>query len=128
MDNISEGEELSDSQKQVLKKGLTFLEKILRGKDYVDKLTLGEDCVEATRSYGMALKALRKLREDKEVKKGDPSIFMSYKNSIGNIINEQKKLGKDSVEEIQDIRKFFRVLRKIAWENTERSTEQVYFL
>lgn len=121
LNSISEEKQLSDGVKQVLEKALTFIETVVQGKQHVDNLTLGENCVEATRSYGVALKALRQLNE-----KGDPStIFTKYAELLGEIKRSEKQLDNELSSKIENIKMFFRALRTVSWERIERPTEEV---
>jgi len=120
MDNISKGK-FSGGEKRVLEKASHFIETVVQGKRYVDDLTLGENCVEATQSYGAALKALRKLNEA-----GDPSsIFTKYADLLGEIKQNEKQLDNELSSKIDNIRAFFRALRIVSWEKVERPAEEV---
>jgi len=122
MDNISKGK-FSGGEKRVLEKASHFIETVVQGKRYVDDLTLGENCVEATRSYGAALKALRQLNE-----KGDPSpVFTKYKELLKEIENSESEVDGELSSKIQDIKEFFGALRTVSWERVERPAEEVVF-
>lgn len=121
LNSISKERQLSDGVKQVLEKALTFIETVVQGKQHVDNLTLGENCVEATRSYGAALKALRQLNE-----KGDPSpVFTKYKELLKEIEHGESEVDDELSNKIQDIKEFFGALRTVSWEKIERPTEKV---
>ena len=121
LNSISKERQLSDGVKQVLEKALTFIETVVQGKQHVDNLTLGENCVEATRSYGAALKALRQLNQ-----KGDPSpIFAKYINLLGEIKQSENQLDNELSSKIENIKVFFRALRIVSWEKIERPAEEV---
>jgi len=120
MDNISKGK-FSGGEKRVLEKASRFIETVVQGKQHVDDLTLGENCVEATRSYGAALKALRQLNE-----KGDPSpIFAKYAELLGEIKRSENQLDNELSSKIENIKMFFRALRTVSWQRIERPTEEV---
>jgi len=121
VDSVSEKNQFSTKEKRVLEKASHFMETVVQGKSYVDKLALGENCVEATRSYGVALKALRRLNAE-----GDPSpIFTRYIELLGEIQQSEEKIDTELSGKIQDVKKFFKALRTVSWERIEKSTEAV---
>jgi hypothetical protein len=120
MDNISKGK-FSAGEKRVLEKASHFIDTVVQGKRYVDDLTLGENCVEATQSYGAALKALRRLNQE-----GDPSpIFTKYADLLREIERNEKQIDNELSSEIENIKLFFKALRMVSWENVERPAEEV---
>jgi len=119
MNNISKGQ-FSGGEKLVLEKASHFIETVIQGKRYVDYLTFGKNCVEATRLYGVALKALRQLNE-----KGDPSLaFDKYVNLLERIKQSNKNLDNELSSKIESIKVFFRALRTVSWEMVEKSSEE----
>jgi hypothetical protein len=121
MKNVPEQKQLSDREKKVLEKALQFIETAVQGKQYVDSLTLGENCVEATRSYGAALKALRELKVA-----GDPSsLFDKYIKLLKDIKRTKESLDSDYLNKMKGIRDFFMALRTVSWERIEKPSEEV---
>jgi len=117
------GETISEGQKRVLEKTEAFFEIAMRGKKYSDTLKLGEDCVEASRSYSAVLKAVKTID-----KKAQPSeVLKHYIKFLKSIRREPKRVSGDLRSEAQKIKNFFEVLRALSWEKVEKPVEEVVF-
>jgi hypothetical protein len=128
MKDISENATLTIHQKKSLEQGLDFFMKALRGKEIVDTLKLSGDCIEATKMYGVALSVLRKLRTENHIQSDDSgSILARYVTSF-KILVDSPKIEKNDLNRLQELRTFFKALREVAWQKTERPTEQVKIL
>lgn len=121
VENILESKQLGGKEKVVIEKAYDFMKTAVQGKSYVDSLTLGENCVEATRSYGVALKALRQLNET-----GDPSpAFDRYIKLLEGIKQTESNFDDSLSADVQGVKNFFEALRKVSWEKIEKPAEEV---